>query len=172
MHAILKRPARRPPVDGTGVSSVRPYEPVRGGLLSHPLLPRIDVSKKIFFNHVHKCAGTAFTAFLQQQIGTSWCASLVAADNVRPSSERALVDWWFDGLPNCTLLALESPSLGELVVTMGAEREARATAVASWLPVVDYYEPQTLSFYRDPYERCQSEWRYEQVCRAVARTLE
>jgi len=82
---------------------------------------------------------------------------------VRPTSERALVDWWFDGLPNCSLLALEVPSLGELVVQMAVERGKRAQTRS--VQPVDYYEPQTLTFYRDPFERCRSEWRYEQsIC--------
>lgn len=129
----------------------------RSGLLSHPLLPRIDVSKKLFFNHIHKCAGKTFTKFLQRVPGATWCESLVAPDHVNPVSEAALVDWWFDGLPNCTLLALEQPTLGKLVARMGDERTRRAEALT------DYYEPQTLTFYRDPYERCRSEWRYEQA---------
>lgn len=168
LHAVLNRPARRPAQPSVEGEESRPH--VRGGLLSHPLLPRIDVSKKVFFSHVHKCAGTAFTTFLQRQAGVSWCESLVASDLVRPSSERALTDWWFDGMPNCSLLALEVPTLGELVVSMRVEREARAAAAASRvdgdapLPV-DFYEPQTAIVYRDPFDRCRSEWRYEQsIC--------
>lgn len=133
------------------------------GLMSQPLLPRIDISKKIFFNHVHKCAGSTFTTFLRTVPGTSWCAPLVAADMVHAASQQGLTEWWFESIPNCSLLALESPSLGEVTSLMGREKESRM--VASRDQPLDFYEPQVFTFYRDPYERCRSEWRYEQaVC--------
>ena len=135
----------------------------RGGLMSHSLLPRIDTSKKMFFNHVHKCAGSTFTTFLRTVPGASWCDPLVSADMVHASSEQSLTEWWFDSIPNCSLIALESPSLGEVTSIMAREKETRMTKRGE-LPM-DFYEPQVLTFYRDPYDRCKSEWRYEQaVC--------
>ena len=140
---------------------------VRGGLMAHALLPKIDASKKIFFNHVHKCAGSTFTTFLRSVPGATWCAPLVAADMVHASSEKSLKEWWFDSIPNCSFLALESPSLGELTTMMSRERQSRMNG-RDEIPV-DYYEPQVFTFYRDPYDRCRSEWRYEQaVCHPPA----
>ena len=146
-------------------SATRTASPARGGLMAHALLPKIDISKKIFFNHVHKCAGSTFTTFLRAAPGMKWCDHLVAADMVHTSSPKHLTEWWFDSIPNCSFLALESPSLGELMTSTAETRQARMRIAKPGELPLDFYEPQVFTFYRDPYDRCLSEWRYEQaVC--------
>lgn len=163
VEPMFERPmvASQSSVRGASASLLSANVAGRGGLMANSLLPRIDVSKKIFFNHVHKCAGSSFTEFLRSLPGARWCSDLVGNDMVHPSSTKALVSWWFDGLPNCTLLALELPELGQLATIVSKHRGEKLTAAGD--PAIDFYEPQVLTFYRDPYERCISEWRYEQA---------
>ena len=122
-------------------------------------LPRIDPSRKLFFNHIHKSAGSSFTRFLRSRLPASvWCADLMESNLVRSSSIEALRQWWLAASPNCTLVSLEQPNLGDLlhIAADWLQLAARSSGAAA-----TEGSPQIVSFFRDPVERCLSSWRYE-----------
>ena len=85
---------------------------------SHSQLPQsLDPRQKLFFSHVHKAAGSTVTNFLRRGSGFTWCGHIVEENAVRPRSIQALMQWWHSPAPNCTLVSLEQPHLGEVLRT-------------------------------------------------------
>ena len=115
----------------------------------HRLLAPINLSRKLFFNHVHKCAGTSFIDFLRKlPTPSGWCEGLTAGNHTRARSDAALAEWWYEPSADCSVLALESPSLGELLVSMGRERARRVAANGTGAGDAQH-EPQLLTMYRE-----------------------
>ena len=83
-------------------------------------VPSINVSRKLFFSHVHKAAGTSFRTFLRDApalgyLATRWCRHLDGPGwYTRPSSMDKFAEWWWtaSGLNNCTLFSMEDPKIG------------------------------------------------------------
>ena len=63
-------------------------------------------------------------------------------------SDAALAEWWYEPSADCSVLALESPSLGELLVSMGRERARRVAANGTGAGDAQH-EPQLLTMYRE-----------------------
>lgn len=138
-------------------------------------LPRIDPRRKMFFNHVHKSAGSSFTRFLRHfQSNEAWCDHVMQPNWVAPRSYAALRQWWIAENFSCRVVSLEEPWMGELFTS--AARWAHAAASPSQsitaprtgnpnLGIVKAHAmrhtPQLLSFLRHPVDRCLSSWRYE-----------
>jgi hypothetical protein len=72
----------------------------------------------------------------------------VPNSGVRATSDALFNEWWRAAQPNCTLVSLEVPHLPE-VIRMTLDTPGSTT------------DPQLLSFFRDPVDRCVSSWTYE-----------
>lgn len=149
-----------------GPASASPASMMRGRpvALAAPGLPRINLSSRIFHNHIHKTAGTVFLRYIASLPAVADCAlsGVTSVDHTRPGTWDRFESWWFGrggtfGKPAeaCTLASLETPELGPMY------RQLRATsnnAASS-----GELEPQLVSFFRHPFSRCRSHWRYEQA---------
>ena len=125
-------------------------------------LPTIDPRRKLFFNHVHKSAGSTFSRLLRRFPSSTWCEHVMQPNWVLPTSEKALRLWWMDEHPNCTIVSLEEPKLGQVLNMAAFEWPQLASGMMrSNAHKSRHSMPQLASFYRDPVERCLSSWRYE-----------
>ena len=148
------------------------------------LVPRIDLGRKLFFSHIHKAAGSSFTKFLKELQQPTWCEWLVRPGAVYATSSEALRSWWHAARPNCSLVSLESPRLGELLAKVAAPVVATSSSdrgvdhqimshsfgtdgTPSYTPPG---VPQLVAFFRQPLERCRSSWAYEaRLCLGIHR---
>ena len=127
-------------------------------------MPTIDLSSpsKLYYQHIHKAYGLVFHDFLKRLPGVSNCDHLIAPNQVDPADWRAFATWWADPQPNCTLVSLEEPKMGELFSQLGLRSKPASRATE---PVA---EPQLLTLLRDPVARCHSHWSYDQkLCRSA-----
>ena len=146
-------------------------------------IPRSQVREKLFFSHVHKAAGSSFNNFLRQLHGAVWCGHLVQPNAVRAVSDHELAQWWLDPAPNCSLVSIEVPAIGDAIrlaehvhVESGAvegvdraggshrgphDQTADSNGRGGRGGGVPLAAPQLLTMFRDPADRCISSWNYE-----------
>jgi hypothetical protein len=127
----------------------------------HPRAHSIDLSRKIFFYHIHKASGASFVDVLLSMRPRVQLCDFVGKDRVGVRSTAELAKWWFDDAlrPNCSFVTMEFPPLGRTATNVALQRPLLRRVEALALP-------QLLSFYRDPADRCASHWLYEQrLCR-------
>ena len=114
--------------------------------------------------------------------GVSDCSTsapyLVTDDHTRPRAWPPLQRWWFDPRPRCNFVSLEEPELGDLYgkIERNAARKAGALGGGGGGGIgglggvggsggfgASAAAPQAIGYYRHPFARCRSHWKYEQA---------
>jgi len=116
-------------------------------------LPTIDLTAKLWFEHVHKASGKSFLADVGNL--TRRCDLLSSCCNITNDLQR-VQRWWYAEPNDCTLQTSETAL--PTVVWLMHESTPAAGLVSSGL---DTGEPALLSMYRHPIERCKSHWFFQ-----------
>lgn len=141
-----------------GLRNVLPLQRSISKAAARNSLPHINLSRKVFFSHIHKASGASFIALLRATPGMHLCR-FVSKNAVSVHSVAALADWWFstdEQGSNCSLVTMEHPPLGRTLFEVAAQKQPWW-----WVGRVHAF-PQLITFIRDPAERCASHWLYEQ----------
>ena len=116
-------------------------------------LPTIDLTAKVWFEHVHKASGKSFLADVGA--ATRRCDPLSSCCNITDDLQRVR-RWWFAETKDCTLQTSETAL--PTVLRLMHESTPAAKLVSSGRGTV---EPALLSMYRHPIERCRSHWSFQ-----------
>ena len=127
-------------------------------------LPTIDLTAKLWFEHVHKASGKSFLADVGNL--TRRCDLLSSCCNITDDVQR-VHRWWFAEPNGCSLQTSET-ALPTVVRCMHNSTPV-ARLVSSSL---DTNEPALLSMYRHPIERCKSHWHFQNQIAGCAESLE
>lgn len=118
--------------------------------------PALNLSRKVWFAHIHKAAGTSFRNDLSQIWRPCKPVKCCSTQNIDLDRVR---NWWFNASSKTCLLQSNEDSVVSIVLKV--HRGMNLADLLSW----NFREPALISMFRHPVARCRSHWIYEQqIC--------